>query len=33
MPTLLSFKNTIELSRNAEKTFVVFSEHFNEKNI
>ena len=33
MPTLLSFKNTIELSRNAEKTFVVFSEHFNEKKI
>ena len=25
MPTLLSFKNTIELSRNEEKRFVVFS--------
>ena len=33
MPTLLSFKNTIELSKNEEESFVVFSEHFNEKKI
>ena len=31
MPTLLGFKNTIELARNDEKKFIVFSEHFNEK--
>ena len=33
MPTLLRFHNTIELSKNEEKTFIVFSEHFNEKKI
>ena len=33
MPTLLGFKNTIELARNNEKKFIVFSEHFNEKKI
>ncbi len=33
MPTLLIFKNTIELSRNNEKKFVVFSEYFNEKKV
>ena len=33
MPTLLGFKNTIELSRNEESKFEVFSEHFNEKKI
>ena len=33
MPTLLGFKNTIELSRNKESKFEVFSEHFNEKKI
>ena len=33
MPTLLGFKNTIELSKNEENKFVVFSEHFNEKKI
>ena len=33
MPTLLSFKNTIELSRNEESKFEVFSEHFSEKKI
>ena len=33
MPTLLGFKNTIELARNEEKKFIVFSEHFDEKKI
>ena len=33
MPTLLKYKNTIELSRNSEKQFVVFSEYFNEKKV
>ena len=33
MPTLLGFENTIELARNDEKKFIVFSEHFNEKKI
>ena len=33
MPTLLGFKNTIELAKNDEKKFIVFSEHFNEEKI
>lgn len=33
MPTLLDFKNTIELSNNNEKKFNVFSEYFNEKKV
>ena len=33
MPTLLGFKNTIKLSKNNEKEFVVYSEHFKEKKI
>ena len=31
MPTLLGFKNTIEMSKNNDQNFVVFSEYFNEK--
>ena len=33
MPTLLSFKNTIELSKNNNQVFEVFSEYYNEKKI
>ena len=31
MPTLLGFKNTIEISKNNDQNFVVFSEYYNEK--
>ena len=31
MPTLLSFKNTIEISKNNSNEFNVYSQHFNEK--
>ena len=31
MPTLLSFKNTIEISQNNSNEFTVYSQHFKEK--
>jgi len=31
LPTLLKFKTTIEITANSEKTYQVYSEHFNEK--
>ena len=31
MPTLLSFKNTIEISNNNSNVFTVYSQHFKEK--
>ena len=31
MPTLLSFKNTIEITENNSNEFIVYSEHFKEK--
>ena len=33
MPTLLSFKNTVELSKNSNQVFEVYSEHYHEKKI
>ena len=31
MPTLLSFKNTIEITENNTNEFIVYSQHFKEK--
>ena len=31
LPTLLKFKTTIEIGKNGEKIYQVYSEHFNEK--
>ena len=33
MPTLLSFKNNIEISQNISNEFTVYSQHFKEKKI
>ena len=33
MPTLLSFKNTIEISQNNSNEFTVFSQHFKDYDI